>query len=493
MRRSPVQVRPGPHASLIYPRQQRGINMEKNNLTEGSVLRSLVALSVPIIIAQLLHTAYQLTDTFWVGRLGADAIASISISFPVLFSLIAWGGGLAMAGTILVAQYKGKGDQNAVNHIAGQTLIGVALVALILSVVGYFLTPNLIELMGVESSVFADAVSYLKISFLGLIFLFIFFVFQSTLRGIGDVKTPMYVVLITVLLNLFLDPLFIFGWGPIPAMGVPGAALATIFTQGISAFAGLLILFSGKRDIYVRLEKLRIDFPLIKKIFLLGLPASFGRSMHAIGIIFITFLVVSFGTISTAAFGIGTRMLSLIIIPSVGISMATSTLVGQNMGAKKIERAERIVIISAFASFFFLTITGILMFIFARQMSLFFVPGEFETVEVTVLIIRMMALTFGFVGIQMVIEGAFRGAGNTGIAMVLAIITLWALQFPLAYFLSKYTDLAETGIWLAFPIANVIGSIISMVWFARGGWKKKRITEEIKVLEKIDEESQVLN
>ncbi len=459
------------------------------NLTEGSVLKSLITLSVPIIITQLLHTAYQLTDTFWVGRLGTDAIASVSISFPVLFSLIAWGGGLAMAGTILVAQYKGKGDQEAVNHIAGQTLIGVAAAALVLSVVGYFAAPHLIKLMGVESGVFTDAVSYLKISFTGLIFLFIFFVFQSTLRGTGDVKVPMYVVLITVLLNLFLDPLFIFGWGPVPGMGVAGAALATVFTQGISAFVGLLILFSGKRDIHVRLKKLKLDFPLIKKMFLLGLPASFGRSMHAMGIVAITFLVASFGTVSTAAFGIGSRMLSLVIIPSIGISMATSTLVGQNMGVRKVERAERTVIISAFSAFFFLSVAGILMFIFARQMSLFFVPGEFETIEVATFLIRLMALSFGFIGVQMVAEGAFRGAGNTGIAMVLALITLWVLELPLAYFLSKYTSLAETGIWLAFPVANTIGSIVSIVWLSRGGWKKKKLTEEIKISEKVMEET----
>jgi putative MATE family efflux protein len=441
------------------------------------------------MISQLLQTAYQLTDTFWVGRLGANAIASVSISFPVLFAIIAWGGGLTMAGAILIAQYKGRGDDVAVNHIAGQTLIGVTLVSLILTVVGYFLSPVLIKMMGVEPAVLEDAVSYLKISFLGLIFVFIYFVFQSALRGIGDVKTPMYIVLATVLLNLVLDPLFIFGWGSIPAMGVSGAALATILTQGISALAGLVILFSGKRGINLNLKGLKFDFPLLKKMFMLGLPASFGNSLHAVGMTFMTFLVASFGTIATAAYGIGGRMLSFVIIPSIGISMATSTLVGQNIGAKKVDRAEEIAKISSLAAFFFLTIVGILMFIFAEDLSSFFLPGEVETIGMAVTFLKLMALTFGFIGIQMVIEGAFRGAGCTGVAMMLALIALWGLQFPIAYILSKYAGLGELGIWISIPVSSVLGCIISVIWFSRGSWKRKKLTEEIKISEKIIEEA----
>jgi len=203
------------------------------------------------------------------------------------------------------------------------------------------------------------------------------------------------------------------------------------------------------------------------------------------------FLVASFGTINTAAFGIATRMMSLIIIPSIGISIAASTLVGQNMGAKKIERAAKVVKISAMAAFLFLTLAGILMFLFAKQLSLFFVPGEFETIETTVLIIRLMALTFGFIGIQMVIEGAFKAAGSTIVSMVLSLATIWVVQFPLAYVLSNHTSLAEIGIWIAFPVANIVGGVMAIIWFSRGIWKNKKITEEIKISEKVLEEATI--
>jgi len=476
-------------AKIIYqPRSSAALDclmdIKRNNLIEGSVFRSLLALSVPIIIVQLLHTAYQLTDTFWVGRLGANAIAAVSISFPVIFLLNSLAGGLTMAGNILVAQYKGKENREAVNYIAAQTLLAVTVVALLLSVVGYLISPYLIGLMGVEEAVFIDAVAYLKISFLGIIFMFLSFIFQALMRGVGEVKIPMYIILATVLLNLFLDPLFIFGWKIIPAMGVAGSAWATIITQGISALAGLFILFRGKKEISLNLSDLKFDFSLIKRMFALGLPASIEQSTRSFGLMIITFLVATFGTTIVAAYGIGARMLSLIIIPSMGLSMATSTLVGQNVGAGKIDRAGKIIKVSALAGFVFLTLAGLFMFLFAEVLCSFFVPGETETIQLGSAYIKIMAFSFGFIALQMVMTSVFRGVGMTFTAMILSVAILWGLELPLAFILSKYTGLAETGLWLSLPIANILGAAISVFWFWRGSWKEKRITEEIKVLER---------
>jgi len=227
---------------------------KKNNLIEGSILKSLLILSIPIIFSNILQTAYQLTDTFWVGRLGTEAIAAVTISFPIIFLIISLGGGLAMAGTIFVAQFKGKNDKKAVNHITSQTLLMVVFISIVLATIGYILSPFFISLMGVEKSVFSGAVSYMKISFIGMIFMFTYMVFQSLMRGVGDVKTPMYIVLGTVLLNLILDPLFIFGYGFIPAYGVTGAAIATIGTQGLAAIIGIFLLLKGKHQIQVHLN-----------------------------------------------------------------------------------------------------------------------------------------------------------------------------------------------------------------------------------------------
>ncbi len=462
---------------------------ERNNLTEGSILKSLVTLSVPIIFISILQSAYQLIDTFWVGRLGTDAIAAVSISFPIIFLIISLGGGLSIAGTILVAQYKGKGDKKAIDHITSQTFLMVIVVSVILSAIGYFLSPFFVSLMGVESNVFLNAVSYLRISFIGMIFMFTYMIFQSLMRGVGDVKTPLCIVFGTVLLNLILDPLFIFGYWFIPALGVAGAAVATILTQGISAVIGIIILLRGKHQIHLRLNDLKPDIPLLKKMFGLGFPASIEQSTRALGMIIMLFLVAGFGTVTLAAYGIGGRILTFIVFPAFGLSMATSTLVGQNLGAGKIKRAEKIAKLSSLTGFIVLTLAGIFAFFFAEQISAIFIPGELETIQATALFIKIMSLTFGFIGVQMGLNGAFRGSGNTMIPLVLSIIALWVLRFPIAYILSKYTALAELGLWIAFPIANVIAAIITIVWFAKGTWKQKQLTEDIKLTKEVTKEA----
>ena len=462
-----------------------------NKLTEGPIIKSLLTLAVPIILANILQTAYQLTDTFWVGRLGAEAVAAISLSFPIIFLLVSLGGGLAMAGAILVAQYKGKNDQRMTNHVSTQTMLMMFFVSIFLSVFGYFLAPMIMRLMGAEGTVFTDAVSYLRVLFMGLFFLFSFFIYQSLMRGIGNVKVPFYLVLSTVTLNLFLDPLFILGFGIIPPMGVTGAAIATIFTQGLAGAIGLGMLFSGKYGIQIKIKELKPDYKLIKKIFELGFPASVEQSGRALGLTFMAFLVASFGTVSIAAFGIGIRILSFVIIPALGFAVATSTLVGQNIGANKMERAEKVVKVSLVLGFVALTLAGLIFFLLAKPIAAFFIPGDLAVVQVTTLFIKLQAFTFGFIGIQMVLNGAFRGAGNTVISMVLSLISLWLLRVPLAYFLSYYTSLAEKGLWWAFPIANVVGAMLTVAWFAKGTWKKKRLTEEIKIVEKTVEESMI--
>ncbi len=447
------------------------------DFTSGPILKSLMGLALPIVFANLMQTAYQLIDTFWVGRLGAEAVAAVSLSFPIIFLLISLGAGLSIAGTILVAQYKGRGSLNKVNYVSAQTIFMMIIVSIFVSVIGYFISEPVMRLMGAAPDVIPMAVSYLKISFFGLVFLFGFFVFQSLMRGVGDVKTPMYIVMGTVLLNLFLDPLFIMGFGPVPAFGVSGAAIATIITQGSAAVIGFLMLFSGKYEIHLKWKDIKFDFKLVKKMFFLGFPSSVAQSSRALGLTVMAFLVASFSTLVVASYGIGARILSFIIIPAVGISMATSTLVGQNIGAGKVERAEEITKLSSLISFVILTALGIVFFIFAEPITAAFIPNDPKVIESGALFVRIMSLSFGFIGVQFTINGTFMGAGNTGVSMVLSIIAFWVFQFPLAYVLSKHTSLEEVGIWLAIPISNVLVTIVAIIWYKRGDWKNKRIIE----------------
>jgi putative MATE family efflux protein len=461
------------------------------DFTSGPILKSLVALALPIVFANLMQTAYQLVDTFWVGRLGAEAVAAVSLSFPIIFLLISLGGGLGIAGTILVAQYKGRNDRKQVDYISAQTVLMMVIVSIVVSVVGYFISAPVMGLMGAEAKVLPQAVSYLQISFIGLTFMFLFFVYQSLMRGVGDVKTPLYIVIGTVVLNLILDPLFIMGYGPVPGYGVAGAAIATIATQGVAAIIGMFMLFGGKYGIHLKWKNLKFDFALVKRMFFLGFPASVAQSSRALGMAVMAFLVATFGTLVVASYGIGARIFSFIIIPAMGISMATSTLVGQNIGAGKVERAVKITRFGAIVTFVFLTLLGIVFFIFAEPITAAFIPNDPDVIASGSLFVKIMALSFGFIGIQFTINGTFMGAGNTGVSMMLSIISFWIIQFPIAYLLSKHTNLSEIGIWWSLPISNILTAFIAMLWYAKGDWKKKKLIEEDVLESQIVKESMI--
>lgn len=464
------------------------MNSKKAKLLEGSIVKSLFTLAVPIIIANILQVGYQLTDAFWVGRLGGAAVAAVSVSFPITFLLISLGGGFAVAGSILIAQYVGARNDKMVNHVAAQTLLMVSIISVVLGAVGYFLVPTILHLMGVAPEVFADALGFMRVSFVGLVFTFGFVMFQSIMRGIGQVKMPMYIVLGTVLLNFALDPIFIFGWGPIAGYGVMGAAMATFGTQTLAALIGFAILLNGKYGIHLRTSDFVPDFSFIKKAFKLGFPASIEQSARALGMTMMTFLITSFGTLAVAGYGVGSNILQFVVIPSMGLSMAISILVGQNMGAGNVKRAADIARFGAIISFAGLTLIGAVSFIFAPQLMAFFVPNDAAVIRVGVAFVRTVALTFGFMGVQMALTGVFRAAGDMVATMVLALVSLWVLQLPLAYILSKYTSLGINGLWWAFPISNILIAIITIIWYAKGDWKKKKLTHEEQFAEKVSEE-----
>lgn len=441
-------------------------------------MRALVTLAVPIVFSNLLQTAYQLVDTFWVGRLGASAVAAVSLSFPIIFFMISLGLGLAVAGTILVAQYQGSGDSAMVNHVSAQALIGVVAISLLLAVLGFFSARYVVMFLGAADDVLPPATQYLRVSFVGLPFLFAYVIFQSLMRGVGDARTPLLIVSGTVTLNFLLDPLFIHGWGMVPGMGVSGAALATVITQGLAAVVGLAMLFSGRYGIHLERAHLIPDFALIWRLLKLGLPAAVEQSTRALGLMVMTVLVAGFGTVALAAYGIGTRMLSFVIIPALGLSQATSALIGQNIGAGRIDRAERTAWLSTAIAFVVLTGFGVLGFVFADTLVAVFVPNSPEVIKSGALFVRITALTYGLIGAQIVLTGAFRGSGNTLIAMAIALVSVWVLRFPAAWLLSERTALGEVGIWVAYPVQNVIAAVIAVIWFARGSWKHSSVIEQ---------------
>jgi len=456
---------------------------------EGPIGRALIKLAIPIVLGNVLQTGYQLTDAFWVGRLGAAAVAAVSVSFPVTFVVIALGAGLAMAGATLSAQYMGAGRQDMVNHVAAQTMMMVAVTSAILGAAGYVLAPYLLELLGVAPDVYSGALGFMRVSFIGIIFVFLYAMFQALMRGVGQTRMPLLIVMGTVTLNFILDPLLIFGWGPLPPHGVMGAALATLVTQALAAALGIVVFLRGRHGIKLVWRGFRPDLPYIKRAFFLGLPGSIELSARGTGPLLMSFLAASFGTLTIAAYGVGTNVLQFLTIPAMGLSMAVSTLVGQNMGAGNIERAARVTVLGAAAGFVLLSLAGILAYIFAPIIVGFFIPEDPQVIAQGARFIRIMSLAWGGIGLQLCIVAAFRASGNMLMAMVIALVSQWMFQFPLAYVLSKHTVLQAAGLWWSFPIANIGVAIVSVCWFAHGGWKTTRLTEESRQVAKVAQET----
>src|SRR6185312_908029 len=350
-------------------------------LLEGSIPRALFLLAVPIMGANILQVAYQVVDAFWVGRLGAAAIASVSITMPVMFVLIALGMGFAIAGTTLIAQYTGARDHDMVDHVASQTLLTIVAVSIVLGATGFVLAPWLLHMMQVAPAVFDGALSFMRIIFVALPFTFIYAMAQALMRGVGEVRAPLYIVASTVLINFVLDPVLIFGKFGMPAWGVAGAAIATLIAQAIAAAIALRLLFGGRYGIHLHWRDFAPDFAFVKRAFLLGYPASIEASARGLGMMLLTFLIVSFGTVVTASFGVGSNVFNVVIIPAMGFSMATSTLVGQSIGAGNIARAEKVARLAGVITFSVLTGFGLLCTLFAPEIVRFFVPEDEEVIR----------------------------------------------------------------------------------------------------------------
>ncbi|MCK9445395.1 MATE family efflux transporter [bacterium] len=443
----------------------------KKKINEESIWRQFFKLSIPIAIANFLQSAYSITDAFWLGRLNSESLAAISICSSIVFLVISLGAGLFISGSVLISHHKGREDHENISFISAQLIILMVIVSFLLSVLGYFISPFLIKMIGAEQLIPFGAISYLQLFFVSTVFVFAFALYQALMRAVGDVKTPVYIILSTVLINFIIDPIFIFGFGFIPQLGTEGAALATLFCEVINVLIVAYLFFKGKCGITLKKEDFKINLKAVKKILKVAIPSSMEQFSRSLGFLFIAFMVAKLGTTSIAAYGVGGEILGLILVVSLSFMMATSVMVGRSVGSGNFERAESITKAIGKISFLVLTFLGMLSFFFAEQISILFVPDDPAVLAQSILYLQTMSLFFGFLGVQQIFNGTFIGAGHTKISMFLAIISLWVLRVPVAHVLSIYFGFA--GICWSFPIANIIAAILGYFVFASGKWKKE--------------------
>jgi len=448
----------------------------RGEILNGSIEKTLLKLAYPLVFFNLLFIIYNLTDTFWLGKLGREAVSAPTVSFPFIWTMMSFGAGFAIAGFAFVSQYAGAGQWDKAKHNIANLLTLMFFSSFALGIIGFFITPWILHILGVPADAYDNAVVYLRVMFIGIPFSFEGFAFSFALRAIGDTKTPTVINSIAIILNVILDPLLIFGIGPFPRLEILGAALGTIISYSIASILSIYLVFSGKLGIKFYLSDFKPDFGLYKKMFKIGLPASIGQSLNALGFVVLMGIVSQFGSVVIAAYGIGQRIISLIFTVSDGFSMAMSTMVGQNLGVLNFKRIRKIVNKTILINTVFISIPTLLIFLFRTQIIGIFIK-DILVINEGAIFFACFLIAMPFFGIFFISTSVVRTAGRTKESMVLGIIRLWGLRVSLAYFLS--TLWGSTGIWIGMAMSNIIASILAYFWYKRETWKETVTKEEV--------------
>lgn len=432
----------------------------------------LSRIAVPIMLTNLLQMTYNLVDTWFLGKIGAAAVSAPALSFSFIFFLAVFGLGFSMAGTTLVSQAHGAGDTDRVNFYASQTMTIVGVIGVMIGIVGFVLAPTLLRILNTPSASFEYAREYMRIVFAGIPVMFAFFVMQAIFQGLGDTMTPLKIQLATVVLNVILDPVFIFGFGPIPPMAVAGAATATVLSRSFAAIIAVIVLLRGRRGVRVTRRYLRPDQRALRQFIAIGLPNALGQGISALGFTVLQGIVNGFGVAVVAAFGVANRIISLFNMPAIGLSKATATLVGQELGAEEPASARRVVRLSVVIMLGMIVPAMTFTFFYGSSLIRFFVDDP-AVIAHGATLFRIVSVSVVPFTLFTVFNGAFEGGGVTQPVMVLNILRLWGLRVPLAIILAGRPGLGANGIWIAMFISNVVTASVGFLWLRRGSWLKK--------------------
>lgn len=445
-----------------------------NSITEGPIARAIIKLAFPVVLGMLLEFALSTTDYFWVGKLGATAQDAVTSSMVVIWTIFVLITIVSVGVTALVSRFVGANDIDKATFYIKQGLALALILGIFFSTIGYSVTPHILIFMDSSQSTLELAIPYLRIFFLsGIIFFWNETIFAA-FRASGDTKTPTIVSSIAVLLNLVLDPLFIFGYGPFPELGVAGASTAT----ALSVFIGMIIMTSlllkGKIGYRVsNLLKIRPQLKELWKIAKIGLPMATQQLVFVVVYWFLIKIVHSFGEISGAAMGIGNRMESFSYLTCFGFSLAASTLVGQNLGAGKPDRAAKCAYGSIGIAIALTLCMTFIFLVFPRFVASIF-TNDPEVLAIAVDYLIILGISQFAMAIEIVLEGSFSGAGDTIPPMIVMIPGSLA-RIPLAYYLCFDLGWGINGVWWTLTITTLVKSMILLYWFRLGHWKLKEV------------------
>ena len=437
-------------------------------ILKGPLIKTILTLSMPIMASNLIQTFYNLTDTFFVSKLGTTQMAAMQITFPLIFLLISLGAGLSVGGIALISQYIGADKRRDARKVAGQLMTASLVASVAVSIIGFFFAEYILKLMNAEGDLLKYSSQFIKIIFLGSPTLFITFAFNGIKQGEGDMMTPMLISVGSVILNIALDPLFIFTFG----LGIQGAALATILSRGVFNIVAIYIIFSKKHNtLEVKKSDLRINKKYLGQIIHVGMPAAVGQGTTAMGFAVMNGFIIAYGESIVTAFAIGNRISSLIFMPAMGIGGALSTIIGQNIGAGNIKRANKAFVASGALASGIMAIGGMFMFFFTDSLIAIFTNDPYIIKEGS-FYLRMILITVPLFGFFNCLTGLFQGSGHTLSAMAINMGRLWLLRIPMILLLRFFNINDPKYVWYAMILSNVIIVCIGMLMYSTGRWKE---------------------
>ncbi|MFL6618266.1 MAG: MATE family efflux transporter [Povalibacter sp.] len=468
---SQTTVAPNPGFWRIVAQALRG---EQYDYTSHSLNRAVLLLAVPMVLEMIMESLFAIVDVFWVSRLGRDAIAVIGLTESVMSLIYAVAIGISFAATAIVARRIGEQDPERAAQAAGQIIVlGVTVAAAMGMVLGFF-ADDVLRLMGAESSIIELGTHYTRIMLGGNMTVFMIFLINAVFRGAGDAVLAMRTLWLANALNILLGPCFIFGWGPFPELGVTGAAVATNIGRGTGVLYQLWHLSGSHSRIRVRLRHLR---PLLSDLRIIistagnGVAQLFISTTSWVGLFKI---LATFGSAALAGYTIAIRIVIFALMPAWGLSNAGATLVGQNLGANKPDRAEQSVRIATKFNVLFLGIVGAVFVILATPLVSLFTTDP-EVLEHGARALWIVSLAFPLYAAGMCMEAAFNGAGDTWTPTRLNFFCFWLGQVPLAWLLAHVFKLGPIGVFIAVPISFSVLALWSAALFKLGKWKEKKV------------------
>jgi putative MATE family efflux protein len=450
---------------------KQAIKGETADYTTGSLRRAVLLLAIPMMLEMCMESVFAMVDIFFVSHLGKHATSTVGLTESVITIVYSLAIGVSMAATAMVARRIGEKNTEEATKAGMQAIIVAVFITVLVSVPGFIWAHKILELMGAEPETIKIGTTYTRIVMGGSLVIMLLFLINGVFRGAGDAMMAMKSLWVANICNIILCPLLIRGLGPIPALGLTGAALATTIGRGVGVLYQLYHLFNGKNLLKFKLHHLKPVSSIIKSLVTIAWPGTLQFLIGSGSWIVLASLVVQTGqSDASAGYQIAIRIVLFFLLPAWGMSNAAATLVGQNLGAKQPERAAASVLQTAKYNAVFMGVVSLIFLLFTNPIISFF-TNEPMVKHYAVLAIRVVSLGYVFYGVGMVMTNAFNGAGDTRTPTVINIFGFWCIQIPLAYILAKIVGLGPLGVFIAIPVSETIITITAYILFKKGKWK----------------------